>query len=98
MNAINLPLEYPLNFPAAILESPHFDACFDGAANHGAIDSIIGHEISHSFDNFGGDFDSGGRHNWWSAADLKRFEQAGAALSVQYDAYEALPGLHPKGQ
>ncbi|QAY77374.1 M13 family metallopeptidase [Sphingosinicella sp. BN140058] len=99
VNAINLPLQNALNFPAAILESPYFDARFDAAANYGAIGSIIGHEISHSFDNLGADFDSNGRlHNWWTAADLKRFEQAGAALSAQYDAYEALPGLNLKGQ
>jgi predicted metalloendopeptidase len=54
---------------------------------------VIGHEISHSFDNLGADFDSTGRlHNWWTPADLKRFEGAGQALVAQYNAYEALPG------
>src|SRR5262249_28128846 len=57
------------------------------------------HEISHSFDNLGSDFDATGRlNNWWTPADLQRFEQAGAALIAQYDAYEALPGLHLKGR
>ncbi|TFI59950.1 M13 family peptidase [Sphingomonas parva] len=99
VNAINLPLQNALNFPAAILESPYFDAKFDAAANYGAIGSVIGHEISHSFDNLGADFDSSGKlRNWWTPADLKRFEQAGAALAAQYDAYEALPGLNLKGE
>ncbi len=98
VNAINLPLQNALNFPAAILETPYFDARFDAAANYGAIGSIIGHEISHSFDNLGADFDSTGRlHNWWTPADLKHFEQQGQALVAQYNAYEAFPGLHLNG-
>jgi putative endopeptidase len=99
VNAINLPLQNALNFPAAILESPYFDPKFDAAANYGAIGAVIGHEISHSFDNLGADFDSSGRlRNWWTPADFKRFDQAGGALAAQYDAYEALPGLHLKGK
>jgi putative endopeptidase len=99
VNAINLPLQNALNFPAAILESPYFDPGFDAAANYGAIGAVIGHEISHSFDNLGADFDSSGRlRNWWTPADFKRFDQAGAALAAQYDAYEALPGLNLKGK
>ncbi|MET4898435.1 M13 family metallopeptidase [Sphingomonadaceae bacterium jetA1] len=99
VNAVNLPLQNALNFPAAILESPYFDPKFDAAANYGAIGSVIGHEISHSFDNLGSDFDSTGRlHNWWTPADLKRFEAAGQALVQQYNGYEALPGLHLNGE
>ena len=99
VNAVNLPLQNALNFPAAILETPYFDARFDPAANYGAIGAVIGHEISHSFDNLGADFDSTGRlHNWWTAADLARFETAGKALADQYSAYEALPGLHLNGK
>jgi putative endopeptidase len=99
VNAINLPLQNALNFPAAILETPYFDPRFDSAANYGAIGAVIGHEISHSFDNLGADFDSTGKlHNWWTPADLKRFEAAGAALAAQYDSYEALPGLHLNGK
>jgi putative endopeptidase len=99
VNAINLPLQNALNFPAAILETPYFDPRFDSAANYGAIGAVIGHEISHSFDNLGADFDSTGKlHNWWTPADLKRFEAAGTALAAQYDAYEALPGLHLNGK
>ena len=81
VNAVNLPLQNALNFPAAILETPYFDARFDAAANYGAIGAVIGHEISHSFDNLGADFDSTGRlHNWWTPADLARFEAAGKSL------------------
>lgn len=99
VNAVNLPVQNALNFPAAILETPYFNPKFDAASNYGAIGAVIGHEISHSFDNLGADFDSAGRlHNWWTAADLKHFEEAGAALAAQYDGYEAFPGLHLNGK
>lgn len=99
VNAVNLPLQNALNFPAAILDTPYFDPSFDAAANYGAIGAVIGHEISHSFDNLGADFNAEGKlQNWWTPADLKRFEAAGAALAAQYDAYEALPGLHLNGK
>jgi len=99
VNAVNLPLQNALNFPAAILQAPYYDPTADAAANYGAIGSVIGHEISHSFDNLGSDFDAEGRlRNWWTPADLAHFEAAGAALAAQFDAYEALPGLHLKGK
>ncbi|THD37803.1 MAG: M13 family peptidase [Sphingomonas sp.] len=99
VNAVNLPLQNALNFPAAILYTPYYDNGFENAANYGAIGAVIGHEISHSFDNLGSDFDSTGRlRNWWTPTDLARFEASGKALSDQYDAYEVLPGLHAKGE
>jgi predicted metalloendopeptidase len=99
VNAVNLPVQNALNFPAAILQRPFFDAKADAAYNYGAIGSVIGHEISHSFDNNGAAFDSTGlMRNWWTPNDLKRFERAGNALAAQYDTYEALPGLHVNGQ
>jgi predicted metalloendopeptidase len=99
VNAVNLPVQNALNFPAAILQRPFFDPAADPAFNYGAIGSVIGHEISHSFDNNGALFDSTGRlRNWWTPADLKRFQQAGSALAAQYDAYEALPGLRVNGK
>lgn len=99
VNAVNLPVQNALNFPAAILQRPFFDPKADPAFNYGAIGSVIGHEISHSFDNNGALFDSAGAlRNWWTPADFKRFQQAGDALSAQYDAYEALPGLHVNGK
>jgi putative endopeptidase len=99
VNAVNLPVQNALNFPAAILQRPFFDPKADAAFNYGAIGSVIGHEISHSFDNNGALFDSTGRlRNWWTPADLARFQQAGAALAAQYDSYEALPGLNVNGK
>ena len=98
VNALNLPLQNALNFPAAILEKGFYDPAADDAANYGAIGSVIGHEISHSFDNLGATFDAAGKlRNWWTPADLAHFKQAAAALAAQYDAYEALPGLHLNG-
>ena len=99
VNAVNLPLQNALNFPAAILEAPYFDPNADAAANYGAIGAIIGHEISHSFDNIGAEFDAQGKlANWWTPADLAHFKAAGQKLIAQYDAYEALPGLHLNGE
>jgi putative endopeptidase len=99
VNAVNLPLQNALNFPAGILEPPFYDAHADAAFNYGAIGSVIGHEISHSFDNLGAGFDAEGRlRNWWTPADLAHFQAAGQALVRQYNAYEAFPGLHLNGQ
>ncbi len=99
VNAVNLPVQNALNFPAAILQRPFFDPKADAAYNYGGIGATIGHEISHSFDNNGALFDSTGRlRNWWTPEDFKRFQQAGEALAKQYDAYEALPGLHVNGE
>src|SRR5262249_27856877 len=98
VNAVNLPVQNALNFPAAILQPPFFDPHADAAYNYGAIGAVIGHEISHSFDNNGADFDAQGTlRNWWTPADLAAFRQQGQALARQYDAYEPLPGLHIKG-
>jgi putative endopeptidase len=98
VNAVNLPVQNALNFPAAILVPPFFDPNADAAFNYGAIGAVIGHEISHSFDNGGALFDASGTlRNWWTPADFQRFTAAGDALARQFDAYEALPGLHVKG-
>jgi predicted metalloendopeptidase len=99
VNAVNLPVQKALNFPAAILVRPFFDPAADAAYNYGAIGAVIGHEISHSFDNNGALFDSTGRlRNWWTPQDFQRFLAASDALAKQYDAYEALPGLHVNGK
>lgn len=98
VNAINLPLENELQFPAAILQPPFFDPDADAAHNYGAIGSVIGHEISHSFDNMGSQFDAQGRlRNWWTPADAKQFKEKSDQLARQFDQYEALPGLHIDG-
>jgi putative endopeptidase len=99
VNAVNLPLQNAMNFPAAMLEPPFFDAARDAAANYGAVGAVIGHEISHSFDNVGAEFDAEGRMaNWWTPEDQAHFTAAGERLVAQYNAYEALPGLHVNGQ
>ncbi|WP_458069813.1 M13 family metallopeptidase [Rhodanobacter sp. BL-MT-08] len=99
VNAVNLPLQNALNFPAAILEAPFFDPKADPAANYGSIGAVIGHEISHSFDNTGAEFDASGKlANWWTPADQAHFKAATQKLVAQYNAYEALPGLHINGQ
>jgi putative endopeptidase len=99
VDAVNLPLQNALNFPAAILEAPYFDPNVDAAANYGSIGATIGHEISHSFDDTGADFDANGRlANWWTPEDKAHFKSAGQQLVAQYNAYEPLPGLHINGQ
>jgi putative endopeptidase len=99
VNAINLPLQNALNFPAAILNPPFFDAAGDPVQNYGAIGSVIGHEVSHSFDDQGSQFDASGRLvNWWTPEDLAHFQAAAEKLVAQYDAYEPLPGLHVNGK
>jgi predicted metalloendopeptidase len=98
VNAVNLPVQNALNFPAAILQPPFFNAAADPAYNYGAIGAVIGHEISHSFDNNGAAFDStGALRNWWTEADLANFRAQGEALARQYDGYEPLPGLRVNG-
>jgi putative endopeptidase len=99
VNAVNLPLDNGLNFPAAILQPPFFDPLAPAAANYGAIGSIMGHEISHTFDTEGADFDSQGRvRDWWTPSDLAHFDQVTTALANQFDTYELLPGLHVHGR
>jgi len=99
VNAVNLPVQNALNFPAAILQPPFFNAKADPAFNYGAIGAVIGHEISHSFDNNGAAFDStGALRNWWTAADLAKFNAAGDALAAQYDTYKPFPDLAVNGK
>jgi predicted metalloendopeptidase len=99
VNAVNLPLHNGLNFPAAILEPPFFDPDAPAAANYGGVGTVIGHEISHSFDDQGAMFDAEGRlRNWWTAADFAKFEQSGARLAAQFDAYQPFPDLHVNGK
>ena len=99
VNAVNLPLQDALNFPAAILQPPFFDAKAPAAANYGAIGSIIGHEISHTFDTEGSTFDAKGRlRDWWTPADLAHFDAATAKLAAQYDTYTPFPDVHVNGR
>jgi predicted metalloendopeptidase len=99
VNAVNLPIQNALNFPAAILEPPFYDPQASAAARFGAIGAIIGHEISHSFDDQGSQFDASGRMaNWWTPEDLAHFKTASAQLVAQYNAYMPFPDLHENGQ
>ncbi len=80
-------------FPAAILQPPFFDPHADAAVNYGGIGAVIGHEVSHHFDDQGAKYDETGKlADWWTPADVAAFEAAGKALIAQYDAYEVLPG------
>jgi putative endopeptidase len=98
VNAVNLPLQNALNFPAAILQPPYFDANAGAAHNYGSMGAIIGHEISHSFDDQGSQFDAAGRlANWWTKEDLAHFKAAGEALAAQFDAYRPFPDLAVNG-
>ncbi len=99
VNAVNLPLQNALNFPAAVLQPPFFDADAPAAANYGAIGSVIGHEVSHTFDTEGSTFDStGALRNWWTPEDLAHFGVATKKLADQYDAYKPFPDLAVNGQ
>jgi putative endopeptidase len=99
VNAVNLPAMNALNFPAAILQPPYFDPRRPTVMDYGAIGAVIGHEISHSFDNQGALFDARGRlHNWWTPADFKHFQASSAQLVAQYDEYKPFPDLAVKGQ
>jgi endothelin-converting enzyme/putative endopeptidase len=99
VNAVNLPLQNALNFPAAVLQPPFFDPKAPAAANYGAIGSVIGHEISHTFDTEGSSFDSKGAvRNWWTPSDFAHFEAATARLAAQYDTYKPFPDLSVNGK
>jgi putative endopeptidase len=99
VNAVNLPLQNGLNFPAAILQPPFFDPQAPAAVNYGAIGAVIGHEISHTFDTQGSAFDSKGRvRNWWTPADLAHFNASTAKLAAQYDTYKPFPDLSVNGK
>ena len=85
-------------FPAAILQPPFFDPHADPAVNYGGIGAVIGHEISHHFDDQGSKYDETGQlRDWWTPADMKAFEAATKQLVAQYDAYEIFPGANLKG-
>ncbi|MEI9851490.1 MAG: M13 family metallopeptidase [Sphingomonas sp.] len=85
-------------FPAAILQPPYFDPHADPAINYGGIGAVIGHEISHHFDDQGAKYNEKGElSDWWTAQDVERFQALTRKVVAQYDAYEPLPGMHVKG-
>ncbi|WP_156678682.1 M13 family metallopeptidase [Sphingomonas profundi] len=98
INAYANPVWNEIVFPAAILQPPFFDPKADPAVNYGGIGAVIGHEISHHFDDQGRKYDASGRlAEWWTPQDVSRFTALTDKLVKQYDAYEPLPGLHVQG-
>lgn len=99
VNAYYNPLFNEIVFPAAILQPPFYDYRADEAVNYGGIGAVIGHEISHGFDDQGAKFDAEGNlKNWFTEKDLSSFEERGKSLAKQFDAYEPLPGVFVQGQ
>lgn len=99
VNAYFNPLQNEIVFPAGILAPPFFDVTLDDAVNYGAIGVVIGHEITHGYDDQGRKFDANGNLNdWWSAADAAEFDARAQKVVDQYGAYEALPGLKVNGR
>ncbi|HEY8148177.1 MAG TPA: M13 family metallopeptidase [Vicinamibacteria bacterium] len=99
VNAVNLPVMNAMNFPAAMLQPPYFDPSRPLAMDYGAIGAVIGHEISHSFDDSGALFDAAGRfRNWWTDEDKAHFDASSAKLVEQYDSYRPFPDLAVNGK
>jgi putative endopeptidase len=98
VNAYYNPLQNEIVFPAAILQPPFYDYRADAAVNYGGIGAVIGHEISHGFDDQGSRFDAeGNMNNWWTDEDRQAFESRNRKLIEQFDAYEPLPGINVNG-
>lgn len=98
VNAYYNPVMNEIVFPAAILQPPFFNMAADDAVNYGGIGAVIGHEISHGFDDQGSKYDGDGNlRNWWSDKDREEFQKRGKQLSEQYGKYEALPGKFVNG-
>ena len=99
VNAYYNPTTNEICFPAGILQKPFFDPNADEAVNYGGIGVVIGHEMSHGFDDQGSMFDANGNMvNWWTPEDKARFDALGDKLVAQFDAVEVLPGVHAKGR
>jgi len=99
INAYSNPTMVEIVFPAAILQPPFFDPNADAAVNYGGIGAVIGHEMSHQFDDQGAKYDlHGNLVDWWTPVDAQNFQSRLDRLGAQYDAYEALPGMHVQGK
>jgi putative endopeptidase len=99
VNAYYNPQINEIVFPAGILQPPFFDAEADDALNYGAMGAVIGHEMTHGFDDQGAKFDSTGNlANWWSDADLKAFQERAQCVINQFNGFEVQPGLHENGK
>lgn len=99
VNAYYNPTTNEVCFPAAILQPPYFDPSADDALNYGAIGVVIGHEMTHGFDDSGRQFDKNGNlSEWWTPEDADRFKSLADRLAEQFDAIEVLPGVHANGR
>ena len=99
VNAYYDPQNNNINFPAGILQPPFYDVKLDEAVNYGAIGAVIGHELTHGFDDEGGRFDAKGNlDDWWTAADKKAFEERTECVAKQYSEYSATPDLKLNGK
>ncbi len=99
VNAVNLPAMNALNFPAAILQPPDFNPTRPAVMDYGAAGSVIGHEISHSFDDQGALFDADGRlKNWWTKEDFAHFKASSDKLAAEFDAYKPFADIHVNGK
>ena len=99
VNAYYNPTTNEICFPAGILQYPFFDMKADDAFNYGAIGVVIGHEMTHGFDNHGRQYDKDGNlRDWWTAEDAKKFEERTQVLVDWFDKIEVLPGLHANGK
>lgn len=99
VNAYYNPTTNEICFPAGILQKPFFDPYADDPVNYGGIGVVIGHEMSHGFDDQGSMFDANGNMvNWWTDEDKAKFDAKGDALAAQFDEVEVLPGVHANGR
>jgi predicted metalloendopeptidase len=99
VNAYNNPFRNEIVFPAGILQPPFFNPEADDAINYGGIGAVIGHEITHGYDDQGAKFDlSGNLKDWWTPADLKNFESRSDCIVKQFDAFQVEPGLNMIGK
>ena len=99
VNAYYRPTNNEIVFPAGILQPPFFDFKADDAVNYGGIGVVIGHEMTHGFDDSGAKYDAHGNlNNWWSEDSAKKFKERTDAVVKQFDGYETLPGVHLKGE
>jgi putative endopeptidase len=99
VNAYFNPTMNEIVFPAGVLQPPFFDTTMDDAVNYGAIGAVIGHEITHGYDDQGRHYDAEGNlKEWWTDEDAKEFEKRAQKIVDEYNAFEVLPGLHVNGQ
>ena len=99
VNAYYNPQMNDVNFPAGFLQPPFFDTSQDDAVNYGGIGSIIGHELTHGFDDEGRQFDSKGNlEDWWTAADTKQFTERADCVVKEYDGFVGVDDLHVNGK